>query len=164
MDASSPTHTTLPLFLHHDDPMGSAISAVRTGRISLKRRVERHDDSDLDDTSSGRHSKRLREHLHSSPTPFDNVDGRLREGSSPPPVSADTTLVDDLGDEHENGLGHLKGKARDDMCSSSVVSALLPAQDTTEPTSPSIDTRGSQLADEIESELRCGCCTEIAYN
>ncbi|KAG8747609.1 hypothetical protein FRC10_000151 [Ceratobasidium sp. 414] len=134
--------------------MGSAISAVRTGRISLKRRVERHDDSDLDDTSSGRHSKRMREHLHSSPTPFDTADGRLRDGSSPPPVSADTTLVDDIGHEHEHGLGQLKGKARDDMCSSSVVSVLLPAQDTADPTSPSLDTRGSQLADEIESELR----------
>ncbi|KAG9095906.1 hypothetical protein FRC06_009294, partial [Ceratobasidium sp. 370] len=154
MDASSPTHHSLPLFLHHDDPMGSAISAVRTGRISLKRRVERHDDNDLDDTSSGRHSKRMREHLHSSPTPFNTVDGRLRDESSPPPVSADTTLVDDLGDEHENGLGQLKGKARDDMCSSSVVSALLPARDIIDPTPPSLDTRGSQLADEIESELR----------
>ncbi|KAG8712909.1 hypothetical protein FRC09_019322, partial [Ceratobasidium sp. 395] len=164
MDASSPTHPSAQsLSLHHDDPMGVTISAVRAGRISLKRRVDRHDDTDIGDTSSGRHSKRLREHLHSSPPLADSVDRRFREGSPPPPGSGDTTLVDDLTDEHDTSFAQLKGKARDDMCSSSVVSVLLPAQ---EPTSPphSLDHRESQLADEIESELRCGCCTEIAYN
>ncbi|KAG8770716.1 hypothetical protein FRC12_004092 [Ceratobasidium sp. 428] len=164
MDASSPTHPSAQsLFLHHDDPMGVTISAVRTGRISLKRRVDRHDDPDIGDTSSGRHSKRLREHLHSSPPLADSVDRRFREGSPPPPGSGDTTLVDDLTDEHDTSFAQLKGKARDDMCSSSVVSVLLPVQESTSPPR-SPDHRESQLADEIESELRCGCCTEIAYN
>jgi hypothetical protein len=60
----------------------------------------------------------MREDLHSSPGPLDNADRRLRDGSSPPPTSADTTLVDDLGDEHETSPGALKGKARDETVSS----------------------------------------------
>ncbi|QRW15192.1 RING finger protein [Ceratobasidium sp. AG-Ba] len=142
--------------------MGSALSAVRTGRISLKRRG--HADGEHDENSSSRHPKRLREHLRSSSPPVDSPDGRLRDGSSPPPASGDTTLVDDFADEHEASSGTLKGKARDDMCSSSVVSVLIPVQDATEPPSSPPDQRALQLADEIESELRCGCCTEIAYN
>ncbi|KAF8610269.1 hypothetical protein BDV93DRAFT_540117 [Ceratobasidium sp. AG-I] len=170
MDTSSSAHPSahpISRHLHHDDPMGSAISAVRAGagRISLKRRADvRHDDSDIGDTSSNRYSKRIREDPPSSPSRRDGADERLRDGSSPPPISADTTLVNDLGDEHDILPGALKGKARDDMCSSSVVSALLPTQDCSDIPSSSPDQRTAQLADEIESELRCGCCTEIAYN
>ncbi|KAG9122807.1 hypothetical protein FRC07_000651, partial [Ceratobasidium sp. 392] len=154
MDASSPAQPH-PLFFH-DDPlaMGTAISAVRTGRISLKRRIERHDDADIDDTSSSRHVKRLREHSRSSPVPPDNADGRFRESSPLVPASGDTTLVDDLADEHDTSFGQLKGKARDDMCSSSVVSVLLPTHEATSPPPRSPDQRALQLADEIESELR----------
>lgn len=98
--------------------MGSAISAVRAGRISLKRRADvRHDDSDIADTSSSRYSKRIREDPPSPPSRRDSADERLRDGSSPPPTSADTTLVNDLVDEHDIIPGALKGKARDDMVS-----------------------------------------------
>ena len=98
--------------------MGSAISAVRAGRISLKRRVDvRHDDGDMGDTSSSRYAKRIREDPPSPPGRRDSADERLRDGSSPPPISADTTLVNDPGDEHDVLQGALKGKARDDMVS-----------------------------------------------
>ncbi|CAE6516793.1 unnamed protein product [Rhizoctonia solani] len=128
---------TTPVDLLHND-MGSAISAVRNGR---KRRADAHHDETAG-SPNNRHSKRMREEPLSP--------GRTSE----PPESGDTTLVDDTDDHHQP-----KGKARD-TCSSSVVSTILPPHD---PPTPH-DDRGARLVDEIESELRCGCCTELAYN
>ncbi|CAE6441856.1 unnamed protein product [Rhizoctonia solani] len=139
MDSS--THSlsfsiTTPVDLLHSD-MGSAISAVRNSR---KRRADPHHDEAVG--SANRNSKRMREEGPPSP-------GRTSE----PPDSADTTLVNDTDDHHQDP----KGKARD-TCSSSIISLLPPSN-----TAPS-DDRGDRLVNEIESELRCGCCTELAYN
>ncbi|KEP53223.1 putative RING finger protein [Rhizoctonia solani 123E] len=139
MDSS--THSlsfsiTTPVDLLHSD-MGSAISAVRNSR---KRRADPHHDEAVG--SANRNSKRMREEGPLSP-------GRTSE----PPDSADTTLVNDTDDPHQDP----KGKARD-TCSSSILSLLPPPH-----TAPS-DDRGGRLVNEIESELRCGCCTELAYN
>ncbi|KAG8763186.1 hypothetical protein FRC11_005613 [Ceratobasidium sp. 423] len=119
--------------------MGSAISAVRNGR---KRRADAHHD-EAAGSPNNRHSKRMREEPLSP--------GRISE----PPESGDTTLVDETDGHHRDP----KGKARD-TCSSSVISTILPPHD---PPAPH-DDRGLRLVDEIESELRCGCCTELAYN
>ncbi|CAE6435348.1 unnamed protein product [Rhizoctonia solani] len=140
MDSS--THSisfsiTTPV-LHSD--MGSAISAVRNSR---KRRADAHHDETVGSPNT-RNSKRMREEP-SSP-------GRTSE----PPESADTTLVDDT-DDHQQQRDP-KGKARD-ACASSIVSTILPPPEATPH-----DDRGARLVDEIESELRCGCCTELAYN
>ncbi|KDN42111.1 hypothetical protein RSAG8_06969, partial [Rhizoctonia solani AG-8 WAC10335] len=111
--------------LHND--MGSAISAVRNSR---KRRADHHHDEAVG--SPNRNSKRMREEEPSSP-------GRTSE----PPESADTTLVNDADEHHQDP----KGKARD-TCSSSILSTLLPPPDTAP------DDRGARLVNEIESELR----------
>lgn len=85
--------------------MGTAISAVRNGRNVLKRRVDvRHDDGDIDGSSSPRHPKRMREDI------------RIDVDEASPPASADTTLVNDTADEHDI-LEGTKGKARDDTVS-----------------------------------------------
>ncbi|CAE7195726.1 unnamed protein product [Rhizoctonia solani] len=128
---------TTPVDISHSD-MGTAISAVRNGR---KRRADAHHDEA--GGSLNRNTKRMREQGPLSP-------GRTSE----PPESADTTLVNDTDDHHQDH----KGKARD-TCTTSIVSTLLPPPDTAPP-----DDRGARLVDEIESELRCGCCTELAYN
>ncbi|KAJ1309623.1 hypothetical protein OPQ81_006392 [Rhizoctonia solani] len=141
MDSS--THSlsfsiTTPADILHSD-MGSAISAVRNVR---KRRADTHHD-EVVGSPNARHSKRMREEPLSP--------GRTSE----PPESGDTTLVDDTDDHHQDP----KGKARD-ICSSAVVSTILPPHETPDPH----DDRGARLVDEIESELRCGCCTELTYN
>ncbi|CAE6503632.1 unnamed protein product [Rhizoctonia solani] len=128
---------TTPVDLLHND-MGSAISAVRNAR---KRRADPHHDEAVG--SPNRHSKRMREEPPSSPA-----------RTSEPPESADTTLVNDTDDHNQDP----KGKARDTY-SSSIGSTLLSSPGT----APS-DDRGARLVNEIESELRCGCCTELAYN
>ncbi|QRW27601.1 Zinc finger, C3HC4 type (RING finger) protein [Rhizoctonia solani] len=144
MDSS--THSlsfsiTTPVDSRHTD-MGAALSAVRNGR---KRRADAHHD-DVG-SPNNRHSKRMREEPLSP--------GRMSEA----PESADTTLVDDTDDHHHHHHQDLKGKARDTF-SSSAVSTILPPHDVPTPH----DDRGARLVDEIESELRCGCCTELAYN
>ncbi|KAF8710286.1 Ring finger, partial [Rhizoctonia solani] len=145
MDSS--THSlsfsvTTPVDLRHTD-MGAALSAVRNGR---KRRADAHHE-DVG-SPNNRHSKRMREEPLSP--------GRMSEA----PESADTTLVDDTDDHpHHHHHQDLKGKARDTF-SSSAVSTILPPHDVPTPH----DDRGARLVDEIESELRCGCCTELAYN
>ncbi|CAE6404061.1 unnamed protein product [Rhizoctonia solani] len=120
--------------------MGAALSAVRNNR---KRRADPHHD-DIGSPNT-RHSKRMREGPMSP------------ECTSEPLESADTTLVDDTDDHHRHQ--DPKGKARD-ICSASVVSTILPPHDVP----VTHDDRGARLVDEIESELRCGCCTELAYN
>ncbi|CAE6421180.1 unnamed protein product [Rhizoctonia solani] len=143
MDSSAHSFSfsvTTPVDLRHTD-MGAALSAVRNSR---KRRADPHHD-DVG-SPNNRHSKRMRE-------------GALSPGrTSEPPESADTTLVDDTDDHHQHQ--DPKGKARD-ICSSSAFSEIItPPHDVPAPH----DDRGARLVDEIESELRCGCCTELAYN
>lgn len=79
----------------------------------------------VDRSDDDRHAKRIREDT---------------DDAHEPPASADTTLVnDDDGDGDPNGDPDTKGKARGDT-------RLIVADP--------VGDRGTQLADEVESELR----------